>query len=224
MANISIYSSLIACLGALCAALIPAEAKAFKSEQVQPAAASKNEQNGNVIVFDNAYLDKRFGRTRASETGGVREDSSLSANSGKTGNAVSASSGAGFLQIAPKTSLLKGITRGTSARRAAALRLVENGRQAVQNQQYQKAIHNLEKALSVDASPFAHLYLARAYYQLADYQRSLEFLEVAESGLDGHAQWLPELAALRRALSAAPPARDLKARSAGRTRIDQRSW
>jgi tetratricopeptide (TPR) repeat protein len=203
MANVLLtFSTIVARLGVLCAALMPADAGAFDTEQVRPAAASHNEHKGNVIVFDNAYLDRRFGPTRVTET--AEEGSGLSANPAKTGQRVGAFFAAEFVEIAPNSSLLKGVTRGTPARRAAALRMAESGRKAVQKKQYRKAIHYLEKALRVDAVPFVHFYLARAHYQLADYQRSLEFLEVAESAFAGHAQWLPELAALRRALSAPP--------------------
>jgi hypothetical protein len=48
-----------------------------------------------------------------------------------------------------------------------------------------------------------HFYLARAHYELADYQRSLRFLEVAETGLNGQPDWLRELEILKRDLSAA---------------------
>jgi tetratricopeptide (TPR) repeat protein len=202
MANFLTAGSIVAWLGALCAVLMLAEANAFTTE-AQPAPASRNEQKANVIVFDNAYLDKRFAQTRITETVGVQQDSSLSANSGQAGHAVRAFMGAGLLEVAPNTSLLKGMTRRTSARRAAGLRLAENGRKAVQNKQYRKAIYYLEKALGIDTSPFVHFYLARAHYHLADYPRSLGFLEVAESGFAGQSQWLSELAALRRALSAA---------------------
>lgn len=207
MANVLKAGSIVAWLGALCGLLMPAGANAFPAERAQPAAASRHGQQAEVMVFDNAYLDEHFARTRVTENGGVQESSSsLGLNSVKTGYPVRAFMSAGFLAIAPNTSLLKGITRGTSARRAAGLRLAENGRKAVQNKQYHKAIHYLEKALSIDASPFVHYYLARAHYLLADYQRSLGFLEVAEFGFAGQSRWLSELAALRRALSAAPGA------------------
>lgn len=195
MTNVLKAGSMVAWLGVLCALVIPAAANAFPTERAQPAAASRNGQQGEVMVFDNAYLDEHFARTRITENGDVQGSSSLSAVMS-----------AGYLAIAPNTSLLKGITRGTSARRAAGFRLAENGRKAVQNKQYHKAIHYLEKALSIDASPFVHYYLARAHYLLADYQRSLGFLEVAEFGFAGQSRWLSELAALRRALSAAPGA------------------
>ena len=54
----------------------------------------------------------------------------------------------------------------------------------------------------MDASPSFHFYLARAHFQLADYQSSLRFLQVAESGFYGQPEWLPEVAALKEALSA----------------------
>jgi hypothetical protein len=161
--------------------------------------------NANVIVFDNHYLDQRFGHSRAREISRPEESIGSSFEALKTGHGASDFFSAGFLQIVPNGSLLKGITRGTSPRRAAALRLAESGRRAVQNKQTQRAIYYLEKALGIEASPFVHFYLARAHYQLADYQRSRQFLEVAESAFDGHDSWLSELGALRRALALASP-------------------
>jgi hypothetical protein len=182
---------------------------AFGCLSILPEASAEQElrsmPNAAVIVFDNDYLDRRFGHSRVRETGRPAPNGRGTLEARKTGHAVSEFFGAGFSQIVPNGSLLKGITRGTSPRRAAALRLAESGRRAVQNKQTQKAIYYLEKALSIDASPLVHFYLARAHYQLADYQRSLQFLEVAESALDGLDLWLPELAALRRALTAKMP-------------------
>jgi tetratricopeptide (TPR) repeat protein len=184
---------------------------------IVPAASAQQDlrpvANANVIVFDNDYLDQRFGQSRAREIS--RTENIGFSIERKTGHAVSDFFGAGFLQIVPNGSLLKGITRGTSPRRAAALRLAESGRRAVQNKQTQRAIYYLEKALGIEASPFVHFYLARAHYQLADYQRSRQFLEVAESAFDGHDSWLAELAALRRALSAASPGERSNTRLAG---------
>jgi tetratricopeptide (TPR) repeat protein len=222
MANFSTSISVVARLGALCAALTAADAKAFNAEQAQPAATARSEQKANVVVFDNAYLDRRFGRnqTRATETSSNQEHAAT-AKMGETGHAVSAFFGADFAAITPNSSLLKGITRGTSARRAAGLRLAENGRKAFEKKQYQKAVYYLEKALSIDASPFVHFYLARAHYQLADYRRALQFLEVAESAFDGHDPWVSELAALRRALLDATVAtREALKRSVGWTHKD----
>ena len=71
---------------------------------------------------------------------------------------------------------------------------------SLQSGQYQKAVYYFEKALGIDAKPFLHFYLARAHYELADYQRSFRFLEVAESGLNGQPEWATELQTLRREL------------------------
>ena len=154
----------------------PFQADAFKITQ---------EKNGNIIIFDNDFLDRRYSRTRVPE------------NRSRDGASVPR-----WSEVRPDRSLLTAIGRDTPARRAAALRLAETGRISLQNGQHRKAIHYLEKALSFDAGPFIHFYLARAHYQLADYQGSLGFLEVAESGFSGQPEWLPQIEALRRELSA----------------------
>jgi tetratricopeptide (TPR) repeat protein len=155
---------------------IPFQASAFKVGR---------EPNGNVIIFDNDYLDRRYGRTWVPES-----------------SITNSPSAARWSEVQPDRSLLTAISRSTPARRAAALRLAETGRISLQKGQHRKAIYYLEKALSCDAGPFIHFYLARAHYQLADYEQSRGFLEVAESAFNGQPEWLPKLEALKRDLSA----------------------
>ena len=154
----------------------PFQASAFKVGR---------EANGNVIIFDNDFLERRYGRTWVPESG-----------------ITDSPSAARWSEVQPDRSLLAAISRSTPARRAAALRLAETGRIWLQKGQHRKAIYYLEKALSFDAGPFIHFYLARAHYQLADYEQSRGFLEVAESAFNGQAEWLPKLEALKRDLSA----------------------
>jgi tetratricopeptide (TPR) repeat protein len=194
------FSSFVAtsldALGVLC---LVANADAADAPPAQAIAAAYNDETAGVVVFDNAYLDRRFGHSRRDD---ASKNGSRRIEPGETAHAFGAVFETSLLQIAPNGSLLKGITRRTSARRAAGLRLAEHGRQAFEKKQYQQAIHYLEKALSVDATPFVYFYLARAHYQMADYPRSLQFLEVAESAFHGHAPWMAELARLKRSLSA----------------------
>ena len=147
----------------------------------------KNE-DGKVVVFDNDFLDRFFGRDRSAER--PPPDADIAPPKVFESNS---------LPLLPNRSLLAGITPSTSPRRAAALRLAERGRTLMQNREYQRAISELEKALSLDASPFIYFYLARAHYHLGDNQRSLNFLAVAESRLDRQTEWIDELAALRTA-------------------------
>jgi tetratricopeptide (TPR) repeat protein len=171
--------------------------------------------NPEVIVFDNDYLGRRFGRSGVPET--TRNENANTVTSegsdvpifplveSQTIDLPAKRSS----EVLPNHSLLRAIKSGTPARQAAALRLAETGRTLLQKGQYRKAIYYLEKALSVDANPFIHFYLARAHYRLADYQGSQRFLEVAESGFYGQPDWLPELETLRRELSVhryTPPA------------------
>jgi|SRR5688572_21206192 tetratricopeptide (TPR) repeat protein len=161
-----------------------------------PAGAFKvgRDANGKVIVFDNDYLDRRFGRTWVPGRGAIAVDE-RARDSEEQPNAAK-----------PNRPLASAISRAGSPRKAAALRLAETGRTSLQNGQPQNAVYYFEKALGVDASPFMHFYLARAYYELAEYQRSARFLEVAESLLSAEPQWRAELESLRRELTAAQPA------------------
>ena len=154
------------------------------------------DQNGKVVVWDNDFLDRRFGRTWVPGRGAVDKTS-------PGGDAMARSTEERWNDTKPHRSLLTAINRATPPRRAAALRLAETGRTSLQSGEHQRAVYYLEKALGVDAGPFMHFYLARAHYELADYQRSLRFLEVAESGLNGQPDWLRELEILKRDLSAA---------------------
>jgi hypothetical protein len=154
------------------------------------------QQSGNVIVWDNDYLDRRFGRTwRPGESAsGSRRRSA--------GPEVISVPEPRRNEVQPNHSLLTGISRTTTARCAAALRIAETGRRALQQKQYRRAVYYLEKALSLDANPLIYFYLARSHYQLADYQGSMGFLKVAESRFYGAPEWSSEIAALRSALFA----------------------
>ena len=149
--------------------------------------------DGNLIVFDNDFLDRFFSRDRARERERMQTEKDVTPPRPVNGS--------DFPTLLPKRSLLAGISRGTSPRRAAALRFAEKGRTVMQDREYQKAVSYLEKALSLDASPVFHFYLAQAHYYLGDNQRSLNFLEVAESRLHQQPEWIDEVTALRMAAS-----------------------
>ena len=153
----------------------------------------RRDENGKVVVFDNDYLDRRFGRTWVPGRGAAAVEERARAEEQPN-------------QARPNRPLASAIGRANSPRQAAALRLAEIGRTSLQSGQLQKAVYYFEKALSLDASPFMHFYLARAYYELAEYQRSLRFLEVAESVLNTQPEWRAQLETLRRDLAAADPA------------------
>ena len=154
------------------------------------------QQSGNIIVWDNDYLDRRFGRT-------WRPGESTSESPRRpAGPEIISVPEPHWNRVQPNRSLLTGISRTTTARRAAALRMAETGRRALQHKQYRRAVYYLEKALSLDANPFIYFYLARSHYKLADYQGSMGFLKVAESRFYGDPAWSSEIAALRSALFA----------------------
>jgi hypothetical protein len=186
-------------------AIGPLDAYAFKTATSAAVPQRTAEENPNVVVWDNAYLDRRFGRDRATEAS-VQANEKPIVNENLSPASISVPESVKTMpkppiDVLPNRSLLTGITRGTSARRAAALRMAETGRLSLQKGQSRRAIYFLEKALSMDANPFIHFYLARAHYQLADFPGSLRFLEVAESGFAGQPEWVAELTALRAALS-----------------------
>jgi len=194
----------------------PLDAYAFKTATSAPVPQRTAEDNPSVVVWDNAYLDRRFGRDRATEAS-VQTNEKPIVNENLPPASISVPEPVKKMpkppiDVLPNGSLLTGITRGTSARRAAALRMAETGRLSLQKGQSRRAIYFLEKALSMDANPFIHFYLARAHYQLADFAGSLRFLDVAESGFAGQPEWASELTALRAALSSPSTAQQTPAK------------
>jgi len=113
-----------------------------------------SEPNRRVIVFDNDALEKMFGESRRS----AANEPSSAKIPGKSD----------FPAVAPNHSLLSAIGPRTSAKSAAALRLAESGRTLIQAGESRRAVSVLEKALSLESSPFVYFYLARAHYYQAD--------------------------------------------------------
>lgn len=99
--------------------------------------------------------------------------------------------------LQPNESLTRAIQRTTSAKRAAALRLAEKGRQYLLQKQHHKAVSYFEKALGLEASPYLYYYLSRAHYHLGHYAASANFLEVAASRLAAQPAWATAVAAMR---------------------------
>jgi hypothetical protein len=146
-----------------------------------------SEPNRNVIVFDNDTLEKMFGNSRRSAA--------------NEPGATKIPGGRDFPAVTPNHSLLSAIGPRTSAKSAAALRLAESGRTLIQAGESRRAVSVLEKALSLESSPFVYFYLARAHYYLADYQRAAQFVEIAEALLYEQTDWSEEVLKLKAALS-----------------------
>jgi len=173
---------------------------AFGNDQTAYLTTPPQPGHRNIPVFDNALADELFGVDRLTK----QEDDK---NRGESENAIAPSTPSTpttrkdrpSLQprVQPNESLVVGIARNTSAKRAAALRFAEKGRKLLRSGDYEKALVHLEKALALDPGPYVYFYLARAHYYLARYQQALNFLEIAEPWLTEQADWLAEVAALR---------------------------
>jgi tetratricopeptide (TPR) repeat protein len=146
------------------------------------------EPNRQIIIFDDDALEKMFGKSRRSTAHEI--------GPGKIPGRSD------FPTVAPNQSLLSAIDRRTNSKRAAALRLAESGRILIQAGESGRAISVLERALSLEASPFVYFYLARAHHHLADYQRAAQFGEIAEALLYEQPDWNEELLKMKAALSA----------------------
>jgi hypothetical protein len=96
------------------------------------------------------------------------------------------------------SSLVAKITAGVTPQRAASLRLTEEGRKLLDAGDAARALTRLEKTIVIDSTnPYGYFYLAKAQNRLGRYKESLNFLEVAESRLNGEPFWLAEVHALR---------------------------
>lgn len=156
------------------------------------------EPNRRVIVFDDDALEKMFGNSRR---GAANERSPAKTPRRRD-----------FLAVAPNQSLLSAIDRRMSAKHAAALRLAERGRSLIQAGESGRAVSALERALSLEASPFVYFYLARAHYHLADHQRAAQFVEIAEALFYEQPDWSEELLKLKAALSVPHDGTEIRSR------------
>jgi tetratricopeptide (TPR) repeat protein len=145
---------------------------------------------------------------------GGRPGSAEEADANRTPARPQPQYGRNYPALLPNTSLTSAIQRGTPARRAAALRLAEKGRQYIAKKQHQNAVNALEKALGLEANPYVYYYLSRAHYHLGHYGESANFLDVAASLLEPRPEWATELAAVRAQYPPVPP-------NDGRRRIDR---
>ena len=96
------------------------------------------------------------------------------------------------------SSLIAKINPGVTPQRAASLRLTEEGRKLLDAGDTNKALTRLERTIVIDSTnPYGYFFLAKAQNRLGRYQESLNFLDVAESRLNGEPFWLAEVHALR---------------------------
>ncbi|NIO07764.1 MAG: tetratricopeptide repeat protein [Deltaproteobacteria bacterium] len=101
-------------------------------------------------------------------------------------------------QTAVQASLIAKITPETLPRRAASLRLTEEGRLLMEAGEYEKALNRFEKTIAIDSTnPYSYFYLALAHHYLTHYQQSTNFLDVAESLLTEEPYWLARVYTLK---------------------------
>ena len=82
--------------------------------------------------------------------------------------------------------------------REASMKLLQQGQALLRAERYEAALARFEQAIRVDSSnPYSHYFVARAHYFLGNYRESLNFLEVAQSGLAVDDRWLAEVYVLR---------------------------
>jgi hypothetical protein len=154
-------------------------------------------KSSQIRVFDNALLDRLFGKQREAK----QEKTNIGDERQPNASSAIMSIRTDDPFIPPNRAFTGGIQRNTSAKRAAALRLAEKGRQLLLSKDRHRAITHLERALSLYSIPHIHFYLARAHYELGQFQHSLNFLEVAEAWLAGEPSWTSEIADLKKKAS-----------------------
>ncbi len=100
--------------------------------------------------------------------------------------------------LADDSSLLAKITPQTPPQRAASLRLTEEGRKLLDAGDARRALTRLERTIAIDSTNgYAYYFIAKAQYMLGKFNESLNFLDVADSRLNGEDFWLAEVHALR---------------------------
>jgi len=100
--------------------------------------------------------------------------------------------------VQPNSSLIARITSDTPPQRSASLRIADEGVRLLEAKQYEKALLELEKAISVDSrNRYAYYYLAQAHYYLESYEQSLNFLEIVETAFSNEPLWLARIYALQ---------------------------
>lgn len=82
--------------------------------------------------------------------------------------------------------------------REASMKLLQQGQALLRVERNEAALARFEQAIRVDSSnPYSHYFVARAHFFLGNHRESLNFLEVAESGLAVDERWLAEVYVLR---------------------------
>lgn len=82
--------------------------------------------------------------------------------------------------------------------REASMKLLQQGQALLRVERNEAALARFEQAIRVDSSnPYSHYFVARAHFFLGNHRESLNFLEVAESGLAVDDRWLAEVYVLR---------------------------
>jgi hypothetical protein len=76
----------------------------------------------------------------------------------------------------------------------ASLRFAEQGRKALETSEFDDAIRDLGRAISIDPTdPYAYFYLGRTYMMKKDYPQALAFFGRSEVGLRAVPAWLGEV-------------------------------
>jgi hypothetical protein len=181
----------------------PAALLAFDEIATDIPAARQSASSSVIQISRAGFFERFFGsRTAAEEKDGQRQNRIGSSRRPAAPN---------YPSLQPNESLLSGIQRGTPARRAAALRIAERGRQHLLRNQHTLAVNSFEKALGLEATPYFYFYLSQAHYHLGNYRLSANFLDVAASLLDTRSGWLGEVSALRAKFVEATLKRDQRA-------------
>lgn len=91
------------------------------------------------------------------------------------------------------------IASGATPKSRASLKMIENGRRALADGDFEKADREFQNAINIDPSNgIAYYYLARAKYELEQYQQAEGVLDKAEALLSGSSEWVETIDALRK--------------------------
>lgn len=168
---------------------------------IPPPAAPPSETSRRPVPSD-GHIREQDIRPKTPPTPSIGKESRESSRPGSTGESRTPPEASVSQPTAPPlpddSSLLAKITPGVTPQRAASLRLTDEGRKLLEAGDAAKALSRLERTIAIDSTnAYGYFYLAKTQYLLGRHRESLNFLDVAESRLNGEPFWLAEVHALR---------------------------
>ena len=172
----------------------PVEYSPTAPDTGQQIAVGAQNASRELIVWDNALLDRLFYRDRVKpliEESGNRVTTETNVPSQENNIAIAL--------LAPDELFTVRLHASMPAEQRALLRFAEQGRKRLQAGDPAEALRFFEKALGIGATqylPYIYYYIAQSHFRLGNYQAAREFRVVAEAWLGEFPDWQVEIGRL----------------------------